>query len=249
MPVVRTSPRGRLRSAVVCGSLLATTVLGVPLAGPAGARAYAAGPGGSGSGAAGPGDDGAGAAQQTGDLTQLLPRLRTLYGQVASAAAAYGRAKQVADDRRAKAEAVDRQLAEQKVRVAAGREQAGLMARQMYRDGGLSPYLALLTGESPQDFFGRKHLLDRAADHQKDVLAGLAGGRARLAALNTQAQHALDSAQHAQRVQAAKQAELQSALHQIVGLLAGLTPDQAGRIAGAQAPAAAADGGRSTPSR
>lgn len=159
-------------------------------------------------------------------LTQLLSQLQSLYLKAESATESYNQAKQLADQQRTKAETIDRQLADQKVAVAASRDEIGLMARQMYQDGGVSPYLSMLTGETPQDFFGRKHVLDRAAGHQRQVLGQLNSGVTRLNDLNTQAQHALDQAQHAQDVQATKKTQVENDLHQVEATLAGLTGAQ-----------------------
>jgi cell wall-associated NlpC family hydrolase len=197
--------RGRLRAAAVCVSALLATAALAPRA------------------AAAPYDP---PPQPAVPLTTLLARLQTLYLQTESAAESYNQAKQVADTQRSKAETIDRQLADQRVAVAAARDEVGLMARQMYQQGGVSPYLAMLAGETPQDFFGQRHVLDRSAAHQKDVLGELTDGEARLNDLNTQAQRALDRAQLAQSVQAAKKTQVETSLRQVEAMLAGLTGTQ-----------------------
>jgi cell wall-associated NlpC family hydrolase len=201
-------PRGarRLRPAVVCVSTLcASTLLLAGFAPAAAARPYDPAP------------------QPAVPLTTLLSRLQGLYLQTESATESYNQAKQIADTQRAQAAAVDGQLAAQRVAVAASRDQVAVLANQMYQQGGVSPYLALLSGQTPQDFFGQRHVLGRAAAHQKDVLAGLTAGEARLSALNTQAQRALDKAQHAQSVQAARKNQVEASLRQVEATLAGLT--------------------------
>ncbi|MFI1092774.1 NlpC/P60 family protein [Streptomyces sp. NPDC020917] len=246
------SRRGRLRCAAVCGALLAAAALSLPAATTAAAaRPYdPAPPGGTdnapaapsstptgtaapatpgtptGSAAPAAGDPSAPTATSAVSLTQLLSQLQSLYLRAESATESYNQAKQLADQQRTKAETIDRQLADQKVAVAASRDEIGLMARQMYQDGGVSPYLSMLTGETPQDFFGRKHVLDRAAGHQRQVLGRLNSGVTRLNDLNTQAQHALDQAQRAQDTQAAKKTQVENDLHQVEATLAGLTGAQ-----------------------
>lgn len=197
--------RGWLRSAVVCGALLATAALTLPAASRASAQPY---------------DPPAGPPVP---LPQLLTQLQTLYQQTETATDAFNKAKEAADQQRTKAERIDAQLADARVAVAASRDQVGLMARQMYQDGGVSPYLSLLAGQTPQDFFGQRHVLQRAAGHTKDVLGALTAGEQRLDALNTQAQKALDTAQHAQAVLATQKTQVESHLKQVEGLLAGLT--------------------------
>ncbi|WP_433892419.1 C40 family peptidase [Streptomyces sp. CA-111067] len=212
MSVVRRT-RGWMRSAVVCGTLLAAAALALPAAQQAAAR-----------------PDGPPALSPSASLPDLLDQLHTLYLQTETATESYNQAKETADTQRGKAEELDRQLADQRVAVADSKAQLGLMARQMYQDGSVSPYLSMLTGESPQDFFGSLRVVDRAAGHQKDVLDDLTSGEARLAALNTQAQQALDKAQQSQTLQAARKSAVDTHLRQVEALLAGLTGVQRGEL-------------------
>jgi cell wall-associated NlpC family hydrolase len=194
--------RGWLRSTVVCGALLAAAALGLPAAPQAAARPYD---------------------PPAVPLDQLLTQLQTYYQQTETATEAYNQAKETADQQRTKAEDVDRQLADQRVAVATAKDEVGLLARQMYQYGGVSPYLSLLTGQTPQDFFEQRHVIQRAAGHQQDVLDELTGGEARLNTLNTQAQHALDTAQHAQNLLATQKTQVEAHLKQVEAVLAGLT--------------------------
>lgn len=197
--------RGWIRSAVVCGALLASAALALPAAQQAAAQPY---------------DPPSAPAVQ---LPALLTQLQTLYHQTETATESFNKAKEAADKQRAVAEKIDAQLADQRVAVAASRDTVGQMARQMYQDGGVSPYLSLLAGQSPQDFFGQKHVLERAAGHQKDVLGDLTSGEVRLNELNTRAQQALDKAQTAQATQAARKTQVETHLRQVEAMLAGLT--------------------------
>jgi peptidoglycan DL-endopeptidase CwlO len=196
-------PGAWFRSAMVCGALLAAAALSLPAAQRASAQPYDPPP--------------------TVPLSQLLTQLQTYYRQTETVTEAYNKAKETADQQRTKARRIDRQLADQRVAVADSRTRLGLMASQMYRDGGVSPYLSLLAGQSPQDFFGQRHVLGQLAGRQQDALGDLTSGETRLKALNTQAQQALDKAEHAQGVAAAKQKDVASHLHQVEGMLAGLT--------------------------
>jgi cell wall-associated NlpC family hydrolase len=192
-----------LRSVAVCGTLLAAAALALP-AQQAAARPY---------------DPPAPAVS----LPDLLTTLHTLYARTETATESYNKAKEAADQQRAKADAIDAQLADQRVSVAQKRDEVGLLARQMYKDGSVSPYLSMLTGQTPQDFFGQRHVLDRAADHQQDVLDELTSGERRLSALNTQAQQALDKAQTSLAVQQARKNTVEQRLKQVESILAGLT--------------------------
>jgi cell wall-associated NlpC family hydrolase len=220
-----------LRAAVVCGALLASAALSLPAAQQAAARPYeppvpppsapATSPGVPGSSGAAVPDPSATA--DPASLPGLLTQLHSLYQQTEAATEAYDKAKETADQQRTKAEALDGQLAAQRSLVAANRDTIGQMAREMYRTGGMSPYLSMLGGRSPQDFFGQLHVTQRAVGHQQDVIDGLAAGERRLAALNAQAQHALDAAQVAQNKQAAQKTQVETHLRQVEALLAGLS--------------------------
>lgn len=246
MQVARTSGT-RLRGAGMSGALLACAALSLPAAQRAAARPYeppvpspsatavpAAAPAATGTTAAAPGPGPAvpspSSTAQPDSLPDLLDRLRTLYQQAEAATEAYDRARETAGQQRAKAEALDTQLAAQRSAVAAGRDRVGLIARQLYRTGGLSPYLTMLGGETPQDVFGLLHVTRRAVGHELDVAAGLAAGENRLAVLNAQAQRALDAAQVARNRQAAQKEAVETRLRQVEGLLAGLSGEQISRL-------------------
>jgi cell wall-associated NlpC family hydrolase len=238
MQVARTT-RTWLRAAAVCGALLASAALSLPAAQRAAARPYdppvpapsatgtpAADPGGADPAATAPGQGTVPVPTGTADpasLPGLLTQLQSLHQQTEAATESYNKAKETADQQRTKAEALDTQLAAQRTQVAAARNQVGLMARQLYRTGGMSPYLSMLDGESPQDFFGTLHVAQRAVGHQQDAVAGLTAGENRLAALNAQAQRALDAAQVAQNKQATQKTQIEGHLRQVEALLAGLT--------------------------
>jgi cell wall-associated NlpC family hydrolase len=198
-------PSSWFRSAVVCGALLAAAALSLPAAQQAAAQP------------ADPPDT------SQVPLSTLLTQLQTYYQQAETATDAYDKAKETADQQRTTAQQADRQLAAQRTAVAASRARLGLMAAQMYRDGGVSPYLSLLTGQTPQDFFGQRHVLGQLADRQRTEVARLAGGEARLKKLNAQAQQALDTAEHAQTEAGTKKKDVQGHLQQVEKTLAGLT--------------------------
>ncbi len=210
MSVVRRP--SRLRPAARCGVLLAAAALALPVAAPrAAARPYDPAP-----------------AQPS--IAQLLTRLQTYYRQAETATEAYDKATESAGQQRAQARSIDRQLAAQRVAVADSRTRLGLMASQMYRDGGVSPYLSLLGGQNPQEFFGQRHVLGRLAGQQQDTLGALTDGEARLNDLNTRAQRALDRAEQAQTQAATHKKDVQAHLHQVEGLLAGLTGVQVSQL-------------------
>ncbi|MFC4032466.1 C40 family peptidase [Streptomyces polygonati] len=207
MSVARWSGR-RHRPALACGALLATAALALPAAGPATAR---------------PADQRPAPAVP---IAGLLAQLQSSYRRTETATEAYDRAGQSAARQRAAADAADRRLADQRVAVAEARDELGTIAREMYRTGGVSPLMSLLTGPSPQAFFTQRHIARRAASHQRDVLHRLSERAARLEALNTAAQRALDAAQRAQQTLAVRKKQVETRLRQVEATLAGLTPAQ-----------------------
>ncbi|MDJ0370570.1 C40 family peptidase [Streptomyces sp. H10-C2] len=156
-------------------------------------------------------------------LSQLLQQLQTLYLQTEQATEDFNKAKEAATKQRAAADLLDKQLADQRVAVAESRDQIGLLARRQYQDGGVSPYLNLLVGDDPQGLFAQKHLLQRAAGNQADVLERLKSGEARISVLNAGAQVALDKAQVLQTQQGAAKAKVEEHLKRVETIIAGLT--------------------------
>lgn len=229
MPVARNTRSWR-RSAAVCSALLALAALSLPAAQSAAARPYEPPPATTPPAAPGTPPTATlgslptpGATADPDSLPQLLTQLQTLYQQSEAATESYNQAKATADQQRAKARSLDGQLATARADVAAGKDQVGLLARELYRTGGLSPYMAMLGGEDPQDFFGNLHLAQRTVDTQQAAVDALAAEQDRLAGLNAQAQKALDAAQTAQNTQAAKKTEIETNLRQVESLLAGLS--------------------------
>lgn len=226
MATPRTSRRpapARHRGAVAGGVLLASAALVLPTAPAATARPYepptpAA--------TAGPVPE----AATPDQLPQLLSRLQTLYRQTESATEAYDRAREAAGRQRARARAADARLAAQRAKVTAARDRVGLLARQLYRTGGLSPYVAILNGEDPQAFFGGLHMAQQSVGYQKAAVDALTAEQDRLATLNAGAQRALDAAQVAQDRQKKQKAQVRTGLRQVEKLLAGLSGVQADQL-------------------
>ncbi|MDJ0342533.1 NlpC/P60 family protein [Streptomyces sp. PH10-H1] len=193
--------RGWIHRAVICGALLAAAALSLPAQ----------------QAAAAPHDP------PSQPLSQLLQQLQTLYLQTEQATEDFNKAKEAATKQRAAADLLDKQLADQRVAVAESRDQIGLLARRQYQDGGVSPYLNLLVGDDPQGLFAQKHLLQRAAGNQADVLERLKSGEARISVLNAGAQVALDKAQVLQTQQGAAKAKVEEHLKRVETIIAGLT--------------------------
>lgn len=193
--------RGWIHRAVICGALLAAAALSLPAQ----------------QAAAAPHDP------PSQPLPQLLTQLQTLYLQTEQATEAFNKAKEAAAKQRATAVLLDKQLADQRVAVAEARDQIGMLARRQYQDGGVSPYLNLLVGDDPQQLFSQKHLLQRAAGSEADILEQLKTGEARIAVLNAGAQTALGQAQLLQTQQGAAKVQVEEHLKRVETIIAGLT--------------------------
>src|SRR5437879_9208906 len=115
------------RCAAVCGALLAAAALSVPAVPQqaAAARPYDPPPAPPGPPVPAAVPPAVAPVRTDLPLTELLPRLKTLYLRTETATDAYNQAEQTADKQRAKAEEVDRQLADQRVAVAAARDEIG----------------------------------------------------------------------------------------------------------------------------
>lgn len=199
-------PKEWVRRALVCGTLLAAAALGLPAQN---AQAmpddpYPHGP----------------------TLVVLLERLQDLYLRAEEATETYDQAESELTENRGKADRLDRQLAEERTALADARALAGQLAREQYKEGGVSPYLSLLLSGDPQDAFTQGHMLDRAVGSQAELVAQLENGEKRIAALSRAQQHALDgSLQLADQQRDAKE-EIEKQLASVEQILAGLTGTQ-----------------------
>lgn len=156
-------------------------------------------------------------------LPQLLQMIQSLYQQTEQATESFDKAAEETAAQRAKAERLDKQLADQLVAISRTRDDIGRLASRQYKTGGVSPYLNLLAADDPQELFSQKHLLELAADSQSNLMERLQNGEIRLTVLNSQAQHALDRAQTTELQQAAAKRDVEDHLKRVESIVAGLT--------------------------
>ncbi|MFI8960844.1 C40 family peptidase [Streptomyces sp. NPDC053493] len=192
---------------------------------------------------AAPGDDPPGSATSSGpasgpapgpsgSVSGLLTRLRTLYQESEKAAEAYNAAdealkKQTADTRRTAAD-----LAAARRALARGRDEAGRLARQQYQGRSeLSPYLRLLLAPDPQHALDQGHLVARAARERATVVARLQAAEKKAGALAAASRTALERRRGLLAARKKHRATAQTRLREVERLLAGLSPDQLGRLA------------------
>lgn len=222
--------QGWLRRAATCGALLAIAALALP------AQAAQADPGPSGSGQASDGDfirklpptdrpaPPGGLAEE--DLRALLDRLQSLYQQAEEATEKYNDAKDKLDKQRDLVKELDRQLDEQRTDLRENRTAAGELARQQYRDLGLSDYSRLLLSDDPREAFDNGHDLSLAADAQAQVIQRLEDEEKDLSQLVEDQKKALEDAEELADAQADARDTVEDRLATVEGIVSTLTGAQ-----------------------
>ncbi|MEV6326982.1 C40 family peptidase [Streptomyces sp. NPDC051909] len=170
----------------------------------------------------------------------LLTRLRTLYQETERATEAYNAAdealkKQTADTRRTGAELTAARAALQK-----GRDEVGRLARQQYRSRGeLSPYLGLLLSADPGDALDQRRLLARAARERAAAVTRLQTAEKKADALAHASRTALERRTALLGGRKKQKETVEAKLREVERLLAGLSPEQLGRLASLETQATA----------
>ncbi|MGV9313064.1 NlpC/P60 family protein [Streptomyces sp. NPDC003691] len=183
-------------------------------------------------------------AAAAGGLPELLTRLGTLYHEAESAAAAYGAAESRLTAQRAETARLGRELTTAREALAAGRDAAGLLAREQYRGRSELPSsLRLLLARDPQAALDEGHLLRRAAADRLAVLDRLAVRTQRAERLAGAARAALDAerALAAERQRARETADQRLAA--VEETLSTLTPEQLAGITSPESQALLAGSG------
>ncbi|MFI9205619.1 coiled-coil domain-containing protein [Streptomyces sp. NPDC053048] len=130
-------------------------------------------------------------------VSALLTRLRALYRQAEQATEAWSATGEKLKKQRDQADRLGRELADARLALAAGRADAGRLAREQYRGarGPLSPYLEFLLGTDPQQAMDRGHEIARAAGRRAGAVERLRADEGRAAALASRARRALGAQQ------------------------------------------------------
>ncbi|MBB1245085.1 hypothetical protein GL263_16130 [Streptomyces durbertensis] len=171
----------------------------------------------------------------TAPTGRLLAELRTGYQAVDQARRAYRKADTRLRRHRAVVARLDERLRRARGELAAGRLDAGHIARMQYRNStaGLTPYVRMLLRRDPQDAFEERHQLTRLADAQALAVLRMAGGEQRLAATAGKARAALAEQRTLATERQEKHRELRRRLDRLSRLLAGSTGDAGDAVAGA----------------
>ncbi len=219
MSVVR-RPRGWARAALVCAGVVTSAVLALPVQSASAAPA----PPGTPAPAASP-------AAADASLTGLLTRLQVLYLKAEQATEAYDGTKEKLDKQQAQVDSLNKQLADERAALAAGRDLAGALARQQYQGGGISPYVRLLLSEDPSEALSQAHILREAAGNQAALVARLRAGEQRLADLTAKAQASLASVRALADQQRKERDDVKGKLGDVEKAVASLTGAQLAELA------------------
>ncbi|MEU5162439.1 C40 family peptidase [Streptomyces sp. NPDC020875] len=160
-------------------------------------------------------------------VPELLARLKVLYRDAETAAAAYTAAEERLTAQRVETARLGRELTAARDALAGGRDAAGLLARAQYRGrSDLPSSLRLLLAPDPRAALDEGHLVRRAAADRRATLDRLRDRTARAERLTRESKAALDRerALAAERRTAREAAD--AGLAAVEEVLAGLTPDE-----------------------
>jgi peptidoglycan DL-endopeptidase CwlO len=160
------------------------------------------------------------------DLVALLTRLRVLYLQAEEASEAYNAAKDRLRSQRVKSNELAQQLADQRAALTAAQDRVGQLAREQYKDGGVSPYADLVLSNDPGELFSRTRYLQRAAGSQAALITELHQGEERISALSAEAKDAVRQAKKLERSQRKAKEKTEERLAEAERILSGLTGAQ-----------------------
>ncbi|MEV6314756.1 NlpC/P60 family protein [Streptomyces sp. NPDC051776] len=161
-------------------------------------------------------------------VRDLLTQLQTLYRRAEEAGEAYNAAEEELRRQHLQVRRLGTQLAQARVRLTEGRNDAGRLARRQYQNsaGEVSAYLQLLMSRSLQGALDQGHVLQRAADERNHAVRRLAGTERRLDGVTTRARTALDRQQTLAKKRLTLRATAERRLGEVEGALASLSPQQ-----------------------
>ncbi|MEU3351713.1 C40 family peptidase [Streptomyces sp. NPDC037389] len=169
-------------------------------------------------------------------VSALLTRLRALYRQAEEATEAYDATDDKLKKQRARTDRLNEELADARIALTTGREEAGRIAREQYRSSrGLSPYVQFLLSDDPRQAMARGHEIRRAAGRRADAVERLTDGERRAAALAREAREALNAQQTLAAEQKRQRDAIQERLGEVERLLASLDGEQLAALRRAEA--------------
>ncbi|MFG2192865.1 NlpC/P60 family protein [Streptomyces sp. NPDC048639] len=165
-------------------------------------------------------------------VQNLLTQLQTLYQRAEEAGEAY---KTADEDLRRQHQQVRRlgtELAQARVQLTAGRNDAGRLAREQYQNsaGAVSAYLQLLMSRSLRGALDQSHVLQRAANKRNHTVIRLAGNERRLDGVTTRARTALDKQQTLAEKRLTLRTTAERRLGEVESALASLSPQELSQV-------------------
>lgn len=169
-------------------------------------------------------------------VSALLTRLRALYRQAEEATEAYDATDDKLKKQRARTDRLNEELADARIALTAGRDEAGRIAREQYRGSrGLSPYVQFLLSDDPRQAMARGHEIRRAAGRRADAVERLTDGERRAAVLAREAREALGAQQTLAAERKRQRDAIQERLGEVERLLASLDGEQLAALRRAEA--------------
>ncbi|MGP3924702.1 NlpC/P60 family protein [Streptomyces sp. 8N616] len=165
-------------------------------------------------------------------VRQLLTELQTLYRRVEETSEAYNATEEQLGRQQKRVRRLGGQLAQARVRLADGRDDAGRLAREQYQNsaGTVSAYLWLLMSRSLRGALDQGHMIQRAAEERNATVIRLAGNERRLDGLATRARTALDKQQTLAKKRLRQREKVERQLDAVERALSSLSPEELEKV-------------------
>ncbi|GAB7031555.1 C40 family peptidase [Streptomyces sp. NPDC021749] len=188
--------------------------------------------------------DGTGQAADRPTPARVQSRVDALYQEAEVATQKYDGAKEAAETAREELSRLQDEAARRTAELNAARAGLGALAASQYRSGGVDPALRLLLSADPQRYLDGAAVLQRTGSHQATAVAGYAR---RLGSVQQVRQRAEETAERLTRTESTLKRHRVTVVRKLDAaeqLLARLTAEQRGRMAGPDGSRAGTAGGR-----
>ncbi|MEE4421233.1 C40 family peptidase [Streptomyces bugieae] len=188
--------------------------------------------------------DGTGQAANLPTPAQVKGRVDALYQEAEVATQKYDGAKEAAETAREELSRLQDEAARRTQKLNTARAGLGALAASQYRSGGVDPTVRLLLSADPQRYLDGAAVLERTGSHQASAVAGYAR---RLGSVRQVRQRAEETAERLTRNETTLKKHRVTVVRKLDAaeqLLARLTAEQRGRMAGRDGSRAGTAGGR-----
>ncbi|MBL1091821.1 MULTISPECIES: C40 family peptidase [Streptomyces] len=188
--------------------------------------------------------DGTGQAADLSTPAQVKGRVDALYQEAEVATQKYDGAQEAAETAREELSRLQDEAARRTQKLNAARAGLGALAASQYRSGGVDPTVRLLLSADPQHYLDGAAVLERTGAHQASAVAGYAR---RLGSVRQVRQRAEETAERLTRNESTLKKHRVTVVRKLDAaeqLLARLTAEQRGRMAGRDGSRAGTAGGR-----